>query len=434
MSKKSGFLANWINSKAFEILCLLFLISPLVWIFHWSHARDSAVYIQGGASLLEGVNPYNSSIFRGGPFGSALFSMVFSPFSSSTQSYLLLVMNIAGCWIFVRNLRKWNLETFLIITLVVWSSSSRTSLDTNQLTGIGIGLLALVDHLLSKFQFTRAKLIAACLLSIPTAALLDMKPHFFLPIVLLIIMKEGRRLFRVMTIFSWIVGSLWVDLLYGGFAQLEWLRLVLNLGEKQNYKNFEGAAHNIWQFITLFIGSENRAVSLLPYVLYFGILFWFVKVRVEFESQKSIFLAYLIPMVTSYSHYYDMIPLVALSYLFLFERNFRNKLHFAICLFLTVPQNWSGFKGLLLLIFAVFINILIYFRISHFKDDGRNPRKELPHLLFSGLACYALVQVLNSYVISDKALIDALTTTETATIFVVIFLWYRRETEVRNYQ
>jgi hypothetical protein len=213
-----------------------------------------------------------------------------------------------------------------------------------------------------------------------------------------------------------------------GFEHFKnWLFLIFEIGQNQRFEQFDGAAHNYWQILTFLSSSFTNWTQLVPFFAYFSILgLSIISVR-KFTFLGVCTLSMLCIGITSYSHFYDFVPIVVIILILLKEKNFSG-IEFGIVMFILLPQNWSDLPKLIIVLGIVVIygvirihESLFYEQVDSFKIRTRVFRYALEGILF-----YSCIQILNSYLPLPIQLIDAVTTTEIFLLFVVMVLVRRR--------
>jgi hypothetical protein len=410
----------------YEALIFALVTIPLIMMHYWSHPRDMGAYIQGGIQILAGQDPYEDRVFRGGAFGAVMLALLFRGIPESLQAYIFLFLSLLGAWIFTRTFINSTLLNLFLCVIVVWSSANRTNLDTIQLTGLLMGLISLI-YLEINTEKVNSNLFSLFLISALSAILLDSKPHITLPFVILLGFWAKKFAFLFLTLSILLFGHIFVGFIFGFEHFKNWLFLIFEIGQNQRFEQFDGAAHNYWQILTFLSSSFTNWTQLVPFFAYFSILgLSIISIR-KFTFLGVCTLSMLCIGITSYSHFYDFVPIVVIILILLKEKNFSG-IEFGIVMFILLPQNWSDLPKLIIVLGIVVIygvirihESLFYEQVDSFKIRTRVFRYALEGILF-----YSCIQILNSYLPLPIQLIDAVTTTEIFLLFVVMVLVRRR--------
>ena len=414
--------------KKYELLVFFAASLPLILMYHWSHARDAGAYVRGGMQIIGGVNPYFDEVFRGGPFGAVIMALTIGKVSGFWQAVLILIFNLAGIWFYVRTFITAKTLNLFLCLLVIWSSSNRTNLDTIQLTGIILGVVALMVRQTEKNP-KGIRLVHLVLTAIILAVLLDSKPHIVLPFFILVCIWLRNKLLLTLTLFALFVGHSVIGTMYGWAHIKNWLSLILKIGGDQKFEQFQGAAHNYWQIVTYLGFSTVGWLQIIPFVFYFVMLLLSALNANKFSLLGVNILAVLCISVTSYSHFYDFVPMVAILLIILSRERF-NAIESGIIAFIMIPQNWSSWPTLVALFAALAIHAFLRVQESVESANTSNSirMKKIVYGVAGGILCYSFIQVLNQMLPLPSELIDALTTSELLSIFIAVIIVKRKDT------
>lgn len=400
-----------------EFLIFSFTATVLTILNYWSHPRDAGAYISGGMKIISGLDPYADEVFRGAPFGATILALALGNLSPEIQSVIILLLSVLGTWAFSRIVFSNGIAGIFACFIVQVSSSNRTSMDTIQLTGIILGAVAILIHLGMKPKLL-VKLPIFLGAGLTFSVLNDSKPHIVLPFLILLGIKLHMKKFLYSVIAIQIVGHLTVGFFFGFYHLFNWLKLILRIGEAQEYEKFEGAAHNYWQLVTYLLPNLPSWVALTPFVLYFAIICLGILRVKNLTLVGTLSVASFAISITSYSHFYDLVPVVALMILSLKEIGNKIIATFVI-LFILAPQNWNSFFN-----FSIIMVVVCSFLVIELASDGNFKwQKNCFGLIYNmsqivyGLIAYFLLQTINDFILTERKLIDALTTTELIIIF-----------------
>lgn len=413
--------------KKYELLVFFAASLPLILMHHWSHARDAGAYVRGGMQIIDGVNPYFDEVFRGGPFGAVIMALTLGKVPGFWQAVLILIFNLAGIWFYVRTFITAKTLNLFLCLLVIWSSSNRTNLDTIQLTGIILGVVALMVRQ-TEINPKGIRLVHLVLTAIISAVLLDSKPHIVLPFFILVCIWLRNKLLLTLTLVTLFVGHFVIGTMYGWVHIKNWLSLILKIGGDQKFEQFQGAAHNYWQIVTYLGFSTVGWSQIIPFVFYFVMLLISALNANKFSLLGVNILAVLCISVTSYSHFYDFVPMIAILLIILSRERF-NAIESGIIAFIMIPQNWSSWPTLVAL-FAV-LAIHAFLRVQESVESANTSNsirmKKIVYGVAGGILCYSFIQVLNQMLPLPSELIDALTTSELLSIFIAVIIVKRKD-------
>ena len=401
----------------------LFIISsfPLVIQHYWVNPRDAGAYVQGGLGIISGNNPYVDGVFRGGVFGSVTLAALLKDVPLNIQSVLFLTMNLMGAWSFTRIFLSATLPNLLICIVVLWSSANRTNLDTIQLTGLILGWVTLMYKIIDNGKERRIHIVLP--IALLSAVLVDLKPHITIPFILIFCFWARRFDFLLVCTFCLSLGHLLVGFLFGFRYFLAWIQLILEIGKSQRFERFDGAAHNYWQIVTYFIRESSQLIQLIPFTLYL-IFLAYSSIRItRYNLLGAITLATLSLTITSYSHFYDMVPLVAIALISLSQIRF-TFWEFAFLCFILVPQNWQSWQTLAMLF--VVVSMYSFFRIKSQQENAILGIQDTIILTLksgsAGTFTFFILQTINTILPLPDKLLDAVTTTELVLMtFLIIF-------------
>lgn len=408
-----------------EIALFIICSTPLIINHYWVNPRDAGAYVQGGLGIISGSNPYLDGVFRGGVFGSVTLAALLKDAPLNVQALIFLGLNLVGTWSFTRIFVSATLPNLLLCTLVLWSSANRTNLDTIQLTGLILGWVSLVYKIIDVGNERRPQFVLP--ISLLSAVLVDLKPHILIPFILIYCFWTRRFDFLLMCTLCLSLGHLAMGLLFGFGYVVSWIHLILEIGESQSFQKFDGAAHNYWQLVTYYVPDPSILLQVIPFTLYLLFIAYSCKGIARFNRLGAIMLSSLSLSITSYSHFYDLVPLVALALVILSQIRF-TFWEFGFLCFILVPQNWHSWQIASILFMVV--SVYAFFRIK-FNHESANLgiKSVIVMVLKSGLAgalTFFLLQSTNANLPLPNKLIDAVTTTELVLMALLIACSLRR--------
>jgi hypothetical protein len=323
---------------------------PMVLRFNWPTGRDSAVYANGFQDLLNGENPYSEGIFRSGLFGSIPFYLVARALPQSLEAAAFLSLGICGTALFLRYFTRRNnqISSLIILVVTIGSSANREALNNIQITGVILGLMILVTYSASELTKPNIKLGHLLLGSISMAIAIDLKPHLVLPLFLMLFSYRRYWLIVLSALSLWSLAHFLIDFISGKAWTLTWFRLMIDLATRPNTQDRSDFV-NIWSIFSVLFG-DSTILNLFPYL----IIFSFIALCLIYkwtDINKIMFFAVFLSLLSTYSHYYDYVPLVALCINRIFNEK-TNALHYGYLSFIMLSQNLGEISGLLIVMFT----------------------------------------------------------------------------------
>jgi hypothetical protein len=390
--------------------------TPLLLYFNWPFARDSAVYVAGFEALLKGVNPYENGTYRSGLFGSALMYFIALLVPLWLESCVFLALNILGTVIFMRFFigNKNQKSDFFLLVFAVWSSASREGLNTIQITGILLGLLTFVFKGMEIQAYDSNKVFSKVLGVLCAAIVIDLKPHYVLPLFALLLFKKKCLGFALTTILTLFIGHLLIDLVSGKFLTLEWFRLMINLANEP----IDGTRRdftNIWSLTSSLIDLGNY-VKFLPYILILCVVL-VVSLSKSISFEQTVYVGLLLPLLSTYTHFYDYLGIVALTLVSV--ARYRNSLEmFLMIPLILIAENWQSFQGLSLIGFFFMFFIIV----SYEKMSPKYLMELLRNMLFA-MSLFFLVHLGQDFLVKLGA--NPMSLSATLSMAVLLFFYSR---------
>lgn len=349
------------EKKYFKFNLVLIIVTlPLLFQFNWEHARDASAYAGAITELLNGKNPYESGVFRGGLVGASLIFLIAKFIPLVFQATVFLLLNILGVVFFLRVmlLPGYSRKNLLVYLIVIYCSSSREGLNTIQITGILLGLLAVAVKC-AGHEITKTKSFSLQILGIMAAVIaVDLKPHFIGP-ALLIYFIRFKLIKTGVWVFSLILTShLAVDILFGKWFTIDWARLLLSLASREVAPE-RAEFVNIWSIFSTFIGDE-RILNVLPIFLIAIVMLVAIRMKsLNFVQMWAV--GFSIPLLSTFNHYYDYLPLVAICIVTVFTSRASTLSYFYLGI-VTLTLNIGNYQGLVLV--AIFFTCLLLVNLS----------------------------------------------------------------------
>lgn len=338
---------NRIKLKRYQFWTLLALgVVPLLLMFNWPNARDSAVYANAFSDLINGDNPYSGEVFRSGLLGSLPFYLVSLVFPQSIEGLVFLILGILGTLYFARLFigRENRISDLFVLLIVLWSSSSREGLNTIQITGILLALNTVVIHAAKQnepVKFSTTKIFFG---SLAAAISIDLKPHLVIPLYILLLHRYRKWHLLSWSLTLWLTGHLIIDITFEKLWTLAWLESMISLASRPTTTN-RGDFVNIWSlFATLF--GDSSILKILPYLVVALLLLVILRKNIE-NIATLVFLGTSLSLLMTYTHYYDYVPIVALSMIQVLSARI-NAVHYCYLGLIMLSQNMNNVTGLVL--------------------------------------------------------------------------------------
>lgn len=419
-------LGRILKAKQLQFWALYFLgVLPLIIYFNWPFARDSAVYVGGFQSFLQGSNPYEGEVFRAGLFGSAFFYLVALLIPTHIESAVFISLNILGTVCFIRNLLGSNYRRldFFVLTLAVWSSASREGLNTIQISGIILGLTTVVLRSLDRYSRgteVTLKLYPAILC---TAILIDLKPHFVLPLFTIIFLRGKLFAFAGAVITFLITFHLVSDFVAGKSLTVEWIKLIFNLANEPINESRKDFA-NVWSLIYWIIdlGSFGK---IIPYLLILAVVI-FTSFSKSISKEASIYIGLALPLFSTYTHYYDYVGIVALCIVSIAKKENVRTMTLAIPIIL-IADNWQKAQGLLL--------ILVFFLAYFFCLTKSRVGAQIYYFLQCSsisLLLFSITHLFQDFLERLGANDMSLSATTTLCFLTIIYIYGSKRSEIQS--
>jgi hypothetical protein len=329
--------------------------------------RDLGAYLEIGNQVLNGQNPYVNPNLRAGYLGSIAISLLDNLFSQRTLSFLWQILTVLSFIIFSYSIsRILNLRSLplMMILIMIWFSSVRENLVTNQITGLIALIYALIFILIKNNQ-------NFCVLHHFTIAVLtvlawDLKPHLTILPLLLVFVYIKRFSLIVASFTLWILSHFFFFILFDKPLFLEWLRsLIMQAGDNSPYF---GDSRFVWNLLINF----GIPKSLIFFTSMFLVLFassCLVFFREKFSLNTFLILAFSIPALGIYFHFYDfsILAVLVFSIAFHYPKGNLGFTAFIATFFVTGTNFEDSLK--LSLVLLVCVMSYLFFREYNYRFD-----------------------------------------------------------------
>lgn len=381
---------------------------PLVIIFAWPNARDADVYRSGFNVLLNGENPYESSTFRAGLFGSMMIHLMSFPISGYLASIFFLCLNGFGYWLFVKSVvKKENLQAPLFL-LIAWSSSSREGLNTIQITGLLLGIFAMSLRFLERGSSSKSLLLVNSLLM---AIAIDLKPHISIITFAFLVLKFHARRFTLATLLILTLAHVSINLYFGRVFESDWLRLISTLNKKAGGAQSKDSV-NFYYFTRLLSENGSKALIILHLILLLTLLVYVVKNISRFSGGICIAIGATSAFLGPYFHYYDLLPLVGMALMSLLNRKLSFLTGFYVSI-IAVTLNPDSIKALGITTFCHLV-----FLISNHKAFKTSKDRGLLLYLMGATSEVVMMLIIKSEFFAN----DAIYPVTVAVVYVISLL------------
>jgi hypothetical protein len=385
--------------------------------------HDIGVYIDSGKAILHGINPYDPIISRSGTVGPIPLAILDYLLPSKIAPAFFQGLSLASILFFLKNIYPWeNKYPYKVAgLLIIWSSPVRELLATNQATGIVLGFVG-AGLFLYKGKFVSSELIRSVLVGLSFTLAIDLKPHIAAVFIFAwyIFQRDFKGLIYTGMIF--VICHLLIDLSQQRFLELDYIRSMKELTLKAT-KGQLGDSVSFWP-ITNNLMNSPQFVNAISYILVILVAAASIYYAYKGIWNKFVFFSFLAPSFSMYFHFYDMIPLVALTIAFtLFSKNvLLSTVTFSM---LVIPKIYLDPKNVLLM--------LILCALINFWDTKRNEMKTIYVIRFAcGILISFLIRVLNSSMNLSDHLLQSIVVSECIILTVLVFIKYNYVTSKKG--
>ena len=377
--------------------------------------RDVGVYIEAGRAVLQGVNPYRILDIRFGTFGPVPFGIASYLIPDSFQTIFFQLINLGGIYLFILILghRFPNCNTSLVFFTVILTSATRELLVTNQITGILMGLIAIGYHLVDSARYTSNRFILV-LASFCFAIAIDLKPHLIFIFVLMLAISKRKYLLLLTTGTVWVVAHLIIDVSQRTFLELDWLNTLMRLSHAAESGKL-GDSVTFGPIVTNAFPGLNipTFVMSIPYLLGVVVLLKYARKK-DFADLMGWIL--ILPSISIYFHFYDLIPAMAL--VLLRHSAILSTLVLTPIAFFLISIEWDELRNQILI-----ISVLLIWKL---KSHGEIKLLQL----LKSVIVLVILYILNSELATSPQMKQTLAVSE-CTIMVGLLLLREKYTGLR---
>lgn len=380
--------------------------------------RDVGGYITTGKRIFDQVNPYipDGELWGGarwGTFGTIPVALISELIPRFLQVVFFQTLGLLGLYLFLATIFRKIPKVYIysIFLLLIWSSSYREMLATNQIIGMVLGLVALGVNGLFLYEGNKRHLIKF-LGTLSFVIALDLKPHISGLMIVGLYLFFRRGLDFVWLVTLYVVTHAAVNVYLGRIAELDWIEKVGTLSDRAN-KNELGDSVTFWPVIRKYINLEGSfgIVSKITLLLLVLLTFWRAYRR---YWGSFVFLSFFAPAFSIYFHYYDAVPLVGLILWAILSRQ-KSILTFVVLDLLIISKEASSLKNIVLV-------ITISFMVAIFSTSSNSTRAR--NLVFSviGFGAWQLIYYANSKLNLNQYELQSLVVTEVLVLAAIFFI------------
>ena len=394
---------------AHRLSVVFFAVSIIMVLFYYrlGGTRDFGLYVNAGRGFMSGENAYETQQWRSGSFGSTVIWLISLPIPSSLEPLFFQLLSLVGFFVFANLLGVINEKRYWIYGFILFLSPVREVINTIQITGFVIGLLAI--SLLETGP--RSRLMSSTLKFLQGLALavaLDLKPHSIVFVVLLLFVKNKKRGVVFWAVGICLVGHAVVNLISGKLLEVSWIHNLMNLG---NASGENGESTSVWKLVDYLSGGKVDT-SIVSIVLILSLLLLVGFFGKKFSLNDLVLIGLIASSFMTYMHYYDLAPLSIFA-LVIFSKNSDSILGLACVMFMILPREIGTTRNVIILI--LLIALIFYFFEIQFGGV-------LNSLISIGLvfSTFFGLHLVNHLLALDYRLSHALITTQT----MILILWF----------
>ena len=292
------------NQAATRLYFTLFSVLTLTLLIHYRKSGgDIYLYTVAGEKILAGENPYLNSEFANSPIGAILVLFVSKIIPAFLFAWTIQVLNVLGIISFIRLLQKkssdFNLLGFAILGLAL-SVPYRALIANLQVSGIILGLFSVA----TLFMERKSILLHFCAFALIGIGI-ELKPQVALPFALIFWYRHWNGLQFIITSAIFAFSHIFISFRFGGVVELLWFEKITKFSAKSL---FPGPEISVWKLFNYAFDQET-AIKLLSSSLVCVFYLCFILIRKKSDSVLFLFAA-TAPLITSYSHMYDLVALV----------------------------------------------------------------------------------------------------------------------------
>lgn len=393
--------------------------------------RDVGGYVTTGLKIMDKVNPYipDGDIWSGarwGTFGTIPVAIISELIPRTLQVVFFQAIGFLGLYFFIRTIFR-NisiLQINVIFLLLIWSSSYREMLTTNQIIGMVLGLIAIGIRTIffeprGNYTYTRQILGTLCFI-----IALDLKPHIsgLLIVGLYIYFRRSVDFIKLAGVY--LITHAAVDAYIGKIVELDWLNILGGLSDRAD-QNELGDSVTFWPVIRRFVNMDSSFGMISKATLLILILTTFV-FAYKRNWQVFIFLSFFVPSFSIYFHYYDAVPFFCLVFWAILSRP-KSIFSFFVLDFLLISKEASSLRNISLI-------VVVSLLMAVFSTTTNSGRMRNLTMAAIGFALWQFIVFANSSSNSDDYQLQTLVVTQVLLISGLFFLQaLRRSPRLENF-
>jgi hypothetical protein len=372
----------------------------VLYYYRLGGTRDFGLYVNAGRAFISGENAYETQLWRSGSFGSTVIWLISLPIPSSLEPLIFQIFSFAGFFAFANLIGIASEKRYWIFGLILFLSPVREVINTIQITGFVIGLLA-VSLLDRSSRSMLNPLTYTFIQGISLAIALDLKPHSIIFVVGLLFMKKIKRDVIFCAFGICLIGHAVINLINKTILEVSWFRNLVSLG---NASGEGGESTSVWRLVDYLSKGAIKTSVISPLLIACLLLIvgFFGK---KFNFRDLVLIGLIASSLMTYMHYYDLAPLSVFT-LAIFSKNAKSILGLASLMFMILPREVGSFRNVVILILLTTL-IMLFIEI---KSDGAFDR-----LIVIGLATLTFIglHLVNYLLALEYRLGHALVATQT---------------------
>jgi uncharacterized membrane protein YiaA len=319
---------------------------------------DFGTFVKAGELIVEGTDPYANTIFVSSPVPALFFY-----FLSEILPFIFIpifwqVLNLFGLFYFFHTFLKTELSSLLplVFAMLAFLNTTRALLANVQVSGLVLGLIAIGAVLVQQKR-------SIYLQPLPIWFALEIKPQFAIGFVLFLLCDQKFHFFKatLLTLYT-LVSHFIVEVKYLSDINYFWLKKIMVYSSASVSEGYE---ISIWKALALYT-QDDLMIRVFSTVFLLFLLVMISLMSIKSKPNWAIGLACYVPLLNSYLHLYDLIPIaVIISLGFVTRQNILNV--FMFFMFLQVYP--LGFRSQIIMI-VLFLVVIIFQSQRKFNSKG----------------------------------------------------------------
>ena len=378
------------KGTVYSIFATVLISSVIIFGYRDGTLGDANYYISNGDRLLGGENVYADG-FRSGPLGAIFLYMVSVVFVPTILEVLLQLCNIIGPILFVTLLFEDKRNTIKYWPILITFSAFRELLVNHQING-------LILILLSVFLLTRKseKVLINLVGNFDAAFALDLKPHLVIPILLsmTIFKKDWVNLLKIAFITTML--HIAVNLHLGTVTEIQWIQNLRQISSAPQNSDWADI-FNVWPLFDQLINSPE-VLKVIALSTFLALCLALPTISRRYSVNIGVYMALATPLIGVYAHFYDLVPFLILSFLYLEKHSNQTFIWF----FVNCAVIFRGIDTINELIFLIVVNT--YFLAIKIRENPSSGMKIIRAGII-GFALYVIYHACIEILIGDENLL-----------------------------